>query len=148
MTRARRGHRARLLPLLIAAMMAAAAGCGSSAGISASATPGTRSDDVLGRNLRPDEPGCSAAVGIEGTVAWAGAHGIADRAARRPLTPGSVFDIASVSKQFTAAAILLLAQSGKLGLTDTVATYLDGLPGWSGKVTIAQLIHHTSRSPV
>ncbi len=147
MTRARHGHRARLLPLLTAAMMVAAAGCGTSVGTVASATPGTRSDDVLGRHLSADEPGCSAAVGNEGTVVWAGAHGLADLAARRPLTPGSVFDIASVSKQFTATAILLLAQRGKLGLTDTVANYLDGLPGWSGKVTIAQLIHHTSGIP-
>lgn len=151
MTPAHRGHRPRPVPFLRCAS-AMVAGCGPDGRTSAPETPtstalGARSGDILVRLLRPGEPGCSAAVGIKGAVAWAGARGVADLATGSPLTPGSVFDIASVSKQFTAAAILMLAQTGKLKLTDTVATHLDGLPDWSNDVTIAQLIHHTSGIP-
>jgi CubicO group peptidase (beta-lactamase class C family) len=149
------GHRPRQeapdRPFLLRAG-AMVAGCGpddsaSALETSTSAALGARSDDILGRLFRPGEPGCSAAVGIEGIVAWAGACGVADLATGTLLTPGSVFDIASVSKQFTAAAILMLAQAGKLKLTDPVATHLDGLPDWSNDVTIEQLIHHTSGIP-
>jgi len=145
--------RRELLALLVGSLVLAVAGCSSDTVSSppsptpTTTTPSTRSDDVLARLLRAEEPGCSAAVGVAGTVAWAGARGVADLTTKRPLTPGSVFDIASVSKQFTAAAILLLAQSGKLKLTDPLAAYLSGLPGWSHQVTITQLVHHTSGIP-
>src|SRR3712207_6165938 len=58
------------------------------------------SGKLMERLLKADQPGCSAAVGIEGTVAWSGARGVADTTTGRPLTTTSVFDIASVSKQF------------------------------------------------
>jgi CubicO group peptidase (beta-lactamase class C family) len=94
-----------------------------------------------------DKPGCSAAVGIEGRVAWAGARGLADLAADEPLTPATVFDIASLSKQFTATAVLLLAQDGRLAVGDPLSRHLDGLPAWLGRVTLSQLVHHTSGIP-
>jgi CubicO group peptidase (beta-lactamase class C family) len=94
-----------------------------------------------------DKPGCSAAVGIEGRVVWAGARGVADVASGAPLTQATVFDIASVSKQFTATAVLLLATDGRLTVTDPLARHLDGLPAWLGRVTLSQLIHHTSGVP-
>src|SRR4051794_9345579 len=80
------------------------------AGIDELSTRAAHSDDLLERALSADEPGCSAAVGIEGEVVWAGARGTADLATGRALTPSTTFDIASVSKQFTATAVLLLAQ--------------------------------------
>jgi CubicO group peptidase (beta-lactamase class C family) len=94
-----------------------------------------------------DKPGCSAAVGVEGRVVWAGARGLADVAADEPLSPATVFDIASVSKQFTATAVLLLAADGRLTVGDPLAKHLDGLPGWLGRVTLSQLLHHTSGLP-
>ncbi|MDI6098707.1 serine hydrolase domain-containing protein [Actinoplanes sp. NEAU-A12] len=102
------------------------------------------SGELMERLLKTDQPGCSAAVGIEGVVAWSGARGVADTTTGRPLTTTSVFDIASVSKQFTATAVLLLAGAGDLDLTDPVAKHVPGLPGWAGTVTIDHLIHHTS----
>jgi CubicO group peptidase (beta-lactamase class C family) len=95
----------------------------------------------------PDQPGCSAAVGRDGTVVWAGARGLADRAAGTPLTPATVFDIGSVTKQFTATAALLLAADGKLGLDDPLSRHVSGLPAWQGRITVSQLIHHTSGIP-
>ena len=106
-----------------------------------------RSHTALGLQVNDDEPGCSAAVGVEGKVVWAGARGVADLASGSELTTGTVFDIGSVSKQFTAAAVLLLADGGDLSIGDTVSEHLSGLPAWAGQVTIAQLIHHTSGVP-
>jgi|tagenome__1003787_1003787.scaffolds.fasta_scaffold20954920_2 CubicO group peptidase (beta-lactamase class C family) len=106
-----------------------------------------RSDALLERTLSPDEPGCSAAVGIEGKVVWAAVRGLADLATERALTPATTLDIGSVSKQFTATAVLLLAQEGRLALNDPLSRWVPGLPAWSSEVTIDQLLHHTSAIP-
>jgi CubicO group peptidase (beta-lactamase class C family) len=106
-----------------------------------------RSDDVLAEHLSPEEPGCSAAVGIEGEVVWAAALGTADVASGRALDGSTTFDIASVSKQFTATAVLLLLQDGRLTLDDALADWLPGLPEWSREVTLGHLVHHTSGIP-
>jgi CubicO group peptidase (beta-lactamase class C family) len=106
-----------------------------------------RSDELLVGVLPADEPGCSAAVGIEGEVVWAGARGLADVAAGRPIETSTTFDIASVSKQFTATAVLLLAQDDRLSLNDPLSGWVADLPPWSDGVTVAQLIHHNSGIP-
>ena len=105
------------------------------------------SDEALAALVPETEPGCSAAVAVEGTVLWAGAAGLADRKAKTPLTIETRFDIASVSKQFTATAILMLQREGKLSVKDAVGKYISGLPSWGATVTLDQLIHHTSRIP-
>lgn len=61
-----------------------------------------------------------------------------------PLTPTSVFHVASVSKQFTAAAILLLAADGKLSVDDDVRKYIPELPDFGRRIAIRHLAHHTS----
>jgi CubicO group peptidase (beta-lactamase class C family) len=114
---------------------------------SAEADHAGASEDVLERHLPPDEPGCSAAVGVEGGVVWAGARGAADLDSGRALDESTTFDIGSVSKQFTATAVLLLVQDGRLTLDDPLARWVPGLPGWSQEVTIDQLLHHTSGIP-
>jgi CubicO group peptidase (beta-lactamase class C family) len=106
-----------------------------------------RSDEAVAELIPVSEPGCSAAVGVDGTVVWAGAGGLADLAAGTPLTTQTRFDIASVSKQFTATAILMLQRDGLLSVSDPVGAYVGGMPSWAGTVTIDQLIHHTSRIP-
>jgi CubicO group peptidase (beta-lactamase class C family) len=63
------------------------------------------------------------------------------------ITPATVFDVGSISKQFTATGILLLAHAGKLKLDDPLAEHLAGLPAWSHRVTLRQLVHHTSGIP-
>jgi CubicO group peptidase (beta-lactamase class C family) len=110
----------------------------------ATANRAAQSGALLEGLLKADQPGCSAAVGIEGSLAWSGARGVADTTTARPLTTTSVFDIASVSKQFTATSVLLLAGAGKLRLSDPVAKHLPDLPAWAGTVTIDRLLHHTS----
>jgi CubicO group peptidase (beta-lactamase class C family) len=61
-----------------------------------------------------------------------------------PITPSTVFHVASMSKQFTAAAIVMLAQEGKLSFDDSVQKYISELPEFGAPITIRELVHHTS----
>jgi CubicO group peptidase (beta-lactamase class C family) len=97
--------------------------------------------------VAPDQPGCSAAVARDGRVVWAGAAGLADLGAAIPVTTRTRFDMASVAKQFTATAILMLQRDGLLSVGDPIGDYVDGLPEWGATITLDQLIHHTSRIP-
>ncbi|MCW6005926.1 beta-lactamase family protein [Micromonospora sp. CPCC 205371] len=114
-----------------------------------SATPSqaARADLALTRRLTTDMPGCSAAIGVDGQVVWTGTRGVANLETKAPLTADTVFDIGSVSKQFTATAVLLLAGSGALALKDPVSDHVDGLPAWARQVSVDELIHHTSGIP-
>jgi CubicO group peptidase (beta-lactamase class C family) len=105
------------------------------------------SQRVLEDAVNAEAPGCSAAVGFRGTVVWTGVRGVADTATGDKITPDTVFDIGSVSKQFTATAILLLADAGKLTLDDPLAKQMPDFPEWATTVTLAQLIHQTSGIP-
>ncbi|MBI2701128.1 hypothetical protein A9W98_06355 [Mycobacterium gordonae] len=117
---------------------------------SGAATPATSparaasSQNVLDNAVKADGPGCSAAVGVEGKVAWTGVAGLANVANGGKITAETVFDIASVSKQFTATAVLLLAAAGKLTTDDALAQFLPEMPPWATNVTVSQLMHHTS----
>jgi CubicO group peptidase (beta-lactamase class C family) len=61
-----------------------------------------------------------------------------------PITPDSVFEAGSVSKQFTAGSLLLLAQQGKISLDDPVRKYIPEMPDSATTVTIRQMMNHTS----
>ena len=102
---------------------------------------------ALFANVTPDKPGCSMAVGRDGKVIWAQAFGASNLDPNVPMTTESILDIGSTSKQFTATAIALLAQRGKVDVTAPISTYIAGLPDWSTQVTVTQLIHHTSGIP-
>jgi CubicO group peptidase (beta-lactamase class C family) len=80
-------------------------------------------------------------------VVFAEAYGAAHLDPFAPMTVDTVVDIGSVSKQFTATAILLLAERGAIDLDAPLSTYLPDLPAWASQPTIAQLIHHQSGIP-
>jgi CubicO group peptidase (beta-lactamase class C family) len=80
----------------------------------------------------------------DGQIAYKRGYGMADLDHDVPITPESVFHVASISKQFTAMAILLLAQDGKLSLDDDVHKYINELPDFGAPITIRHLIYHTS----
>lgn len=101
-------------------------------------------DEIFRTFARPDSPGCAVGVYKDGAVAYARAYGMANLDHDVPLTPRSVFHVASVSKQFTAAAIRLLAEDGKLSLDDDIRKHLPELADFGEPVTIRHLIHHTS----
>jgi CubicO group peptidase (beta-lactamase class C family) len=89
-------------------------------------------------------PGCALAVIKAGQIIYKRGYGMADLDHDVPINPETVFHVASVSKQFTAAAILLLAQEGKLTLDDDVRKYITELPDFGERITIRHLIYHTS----
>ncbi|MGA7340685.1 MAG: serine hydrolase domain-containing protein [Terracidiphilus sp.] len=89
-------------------------------------------------------PGCALSVMRDGRIVYERGYGMADLDHNVPITPESVFHVASMSKQFTAAAIILLALDGKLSLDDDVHKYLPELPDFGSTITIQHLIHHTS----
>ena len=88
-------------------------------------------------------PGCAVGVSQGGRVVVNRAYGLADVERRVPLGRGSLFDIGSTQKQFTAAAVLLLAEEGRLSLSDDVRKHLPELPDYGHRVTVDHLITHT-----
>jgi D-alanyl-D-alanine carboxypeptidase len=88
-------------------------------------------------------PSASIAVVKDGKLAYAKAYGLADTASHRPATTSMIYSIGSISKQFTAASILLLAEEGKLSLDDPVGRWLPDLTR-ANEVTIRQLLSMTS----
>src|SRR5687768_4585293 len=115
--------------------------------LSSAQTPSDRQsrvDEIFKEFAVPGSPGCTVAVYQDGRPVLSRAYGMANLDHDVALSPSSVFHVASVSKQFTAAAILLLAQDGKLTLDDDIRTHVPELPDFGKKITIRHLIHHTS----
>jgi CubicO group peptidase (beta-lactamase class C family) len=101
-------------------------------------------DKVFAQWDKPTTPGCALAVIKDGSIVYKRGYGMADLDHDIAITPASVFHVASVSKQFTAMAIHLLAREGKLSLDDEVRKYISELPDFGHKITIRHLLHHTS----
>jgi CubicO group peptidase (beta-lactamase class C family) len=89
-------------------------------------------------------PGCAAAVSLKGEVVFEKAFGLADLEHDIPNTTQTIFESGSVAKQFTAAALVLLQQDGKLSLDDPVRKYIPELPDYGAPLTIRHLLNHTS----
>ena len=107
-------------------------------------SPSARVDELFQKMDSTVTPGCALAVVKDGRVLYERGYGMADLDHNVPITPATVFHVASMSKQFTAASIVLLAQEGKLSLDDPVRKYIPELPDFGVPITIRQLIHHTS----
>jgi CubicO group peptidase (beta-lactamase class C family) len=107
-------------------------------------TPSARVDDLFRKMDTTVTPGCALAVVKDGRILYQRGYGMADLEHNVPITPATVFHVASMSKQFTAASIVLLVQEGKLSLDDPVRKYLPELPDFGVPITIRQLIYHTS----
>ncbi len=91
-----------------------------------------------------DSPGCALGVFRNGQMAYSRGYGMANVELGVPITPEHVFYVGSVSKQFTAMSIALLAKDGKLSLDDDVRKHITELPDFGRRMTIRNLIHHTS----
>lgn len=98
---------------------------------------------VAASRIPPGGPGCTIGATRAGQAVTA-AFGAADMERAVPLTPASILEAGSVSKQFTAAAVVLLALDGKLGLDDDVRRYFPELPVYAQPITIRHLLTHTS----
>src|ERR1700692_5004892 len=89
-------------------------------------------------------PGCAVGVSEHGTVALRAGYGMADLERSVPVNADTVFESGSVAKQFTAMAILLLAQQGKISLDDPMRKYLPELPDYGASLTIRHVLSHVS----
>jgi CubicO group peptidase (beta-lactamase class C family) len=103
-----------------------------------------RVDQLFSQWNKPDSPGAAVAVLKDGAVIYKRGYGIANLEYDVPITPSTVFHVASVSKQFTAFAVTMLANQGKLSLDDDIRKHLSEVPDFGKKITVKQLIHHTS----
>ncbi len=130
--------RLRALPLLMAAGLALAAGTTRAAELD------TAKIDAVFAAFTKDTPGCALGVYREGQVLLERGYGLADLNHGVPITPETVFDIGSSSKQFTALAVLMLAKEGKLDLQDKVSKHLPELQALGQRFTIDQMLHHTA----
>jgi CubicO group peptidase (beta-lactamase class C family) len=89
-------------------------------------------------------PGCAAAVSLKGETVFEKAFGLADLEHNVANTPQTIFESGSVAKQFTAAALVLLQQDGKLSIDDPVRKYIPELPDYGSPLTIRHLLNHTA----
>ncbi|MCL9998162.1 MAG: serine hydrolase [Erythrobacter sp.] len=140
------GHASATVALLAAALPAAAE---TAAPATTAATPSAQdlralADAVLAESYAADGPGAAVVVMRGGKIVYTGGRGMADIAAGRAITPDTVFRLGSITKQFTAAVIVQLAQEGKLSLDDPLAKFLPDYPQPGAAATVRQLLQHTS----
>ena len=140
-------HRIRMLhalvPLIVLAVCAAAP---AQAAAPAAAAPGTAKaqfEAVLSAAYPADEPGAAVIVARGGEVLFHSAYGMAELELGIPLEPDMVLELGSITKQFTAAAIMMLAEQDKLSVGDPISKFLPDYPGGDG-ITVEHLLTHTS----
>jgi CubicO group peptidase (beta-lactamase class C family) len=130
----------------LSAVVVAVAGIAAAAGIRTQAQAPTDAaiDAIFEPWNRPDSPGCTAGAIRDGRFVFRKGYGMANLDYAIPNSPDMVYYVGSVSKQFTAAAIALLAQEGRIGLDDPVRKHIPELRDYGAPLTIRHLVHHTS----
>ena len=103
-----------------------------------------RVDEIFAGFDSSDSPGAAVLVVREGKVLYRKGFGQANLEHGLPITPSTVFDIASLSKQFNGMAISMLVEQGLIDQQDDIRTYLPDLPSFESTITIDHLVHHTS----
>lgn len=101
-------------------------------------------DQLLSAEYKAGEPGVAALIAKDGKVIYRKAFGHADLELNVPMTPENVFELGSITKQFTAVAILMLQEQGKLKLDDDITKFIPDYPVKGKKITVHQLLNHTS----
>src|SRR5579859_4459727 len=102
-------------------------------------------DDYIKRQMpRLHIPGLSLAVVQDGKVIKTKGYGLANMELNVPATPTTIYQIQSMTKQFTATGIMMLVEEGKVGLDDRIGKYLDGTPDTWKEITVRHLLTHTS----
>ena len=103
-----------------------------------------RVDAVFAEYDKTNSPGCALAILKDGKIIYERAYGMSNLEYNIAINPTSIFHIASISKQFTAAAIIRLSLEGKLSLNDDIRKYIPEVPDFGHPITFNNLIHHTS----
>lgn len=133
-----------IVSYLVCPRFAAAAPSPSKVTAGGPVTPDKQIDAIFKDWDAPNTPGASVAVIQHGKLVFAKGYGVANLEYNIPIKPETIFHVASVSKQFTAMAVVLLESDGKLALDDDVHKYLSELPDYGNKITIRNLLQHTS----
>ena len=113
-------------------------------GVSAQKSGTAEYDKILSDLFKADGPGCAALVMKKGVVVYRKAFGKADLELNVNMQPDLIFRIGSITKQFTAVAILQLEEQGKLSLQDSITKFIPGFPTHGYKITVENLLTHTS----
>lgn len=100
--------------------------------------------DSIFKEYNQNGPGCAVAIVKDGKMIYSKGYGLASLDYDIPITPATVFDIASVSKQFAAYAVSELVQQKKISLKDDIRKYIPEVPQFGKTITIDHLVHHTS----
>ena len=115
--------------------------------VSAQSQPGDKEEQVdklFAPWSKPDVPGAAVAVVLDGKPVLVKGYGCADLEHGDPVTPKTLFNAASLAKQFTAFAVLMLAGQKKLSLDDDVRAYIPEFPDFGRRISVSNLLHHTS----
>jgi CubicO group peptidase (beta-lactamase class C family) len=107
-------------------------------------TLGKKLDQLLSAKFKPTEPGCEIFIAKKGQVIYKKAFGSASIELNTPVQPDMVFNLGSITKQFTAICILQLVEQGKISLQDSVQQYVKNFPTKGYTITIENLLTHTS----
>lgn len=131
----------------VVAAFAVATSCGRAGQSAPNSTSSARVDSLIAGLLRSDGPGAAVLVVADGKVVHQKGYGLANLSTRAPITPGTTFDLASVSKQFTAMAIMILAERGQLKYSDSLTRFFPEFPAYASRITVRHLLTHTSGLP-
>jgi CubicO group peptidase (beta-lactamase class C family) len=106
-----------------------------------------RVDAIIRSVIHPDEPGASIVVIRNGQVVHLAGYGLSNLATRTPNGPATLYHMASTGKQFTALALMMFHQQGRLDYDDPIGKYLPQVARWPASLTVRELLHHTSGIP-
>jgi CubicO group peptidase (beta-lactamase class C family) len=101
-------------------------------------------DKVFAAFDKPGSPGCALGVAQQGKMLYEKGYGMAELEWAIPNSPGAVFNVGSMSKEFVAASIVLLSERRALSLDDDIRRFIPEMPRYQAPITIRELLHHTS----
>src|SRR3954463_10909818 len=132
-----------MMLLMLGALVAAMTGCATSP-VRRATAESAGIEHIFQAYTNPAAPGCAVAIIKNGRVIYERGYGCANLEYGIPITPCTVFYIASASKQFTAMSVFLLMKQGKLSLEDGIREHVPEVPDFGKLITIRHLLHHTS----
>ncbi|MFL5357746.1 serine hydrolase [Archangium sp.] len=136
-----------VLVLALAGLVSAQAHADQTARPQPTDPPAEKIDSLMAPWSRGGTPGAAILVIQDGQILLKKGYGLADLESKKPIGPDTAFLLGSVTKQFTAMAVMMLAERGKLKYDDPLSKFLPGFPPYARKITVRHLLHHTAGLP-
>jgi CubicO group peptidase (beta-lactamase class C family) len=133
-----------LIPLIFFGLILGHIGSAQTSGQLSDKELSAQIDKLLSDVYKPGQPGAAVLVKKQGKVILRKGYGLANLELNVPIEPDMIFRLGSITKQFTAVAILMLAEEGKLSLQDEITKFLPDYPTQGSKITVEHLLTHTS----